>query len=820
MSKNPNIEADLSQVLDDFLEKLGECDRYLENGIFNMNFAEAALLLQSSADVYSKKVDLLWDIIFDYQKRLLLSEEQNGDKNQEIEKVEERKRKYKRKRKTNSEENQTAKLVNNFSFGAVENVDYLNQDYETVDLSKEWDKFRRKDHLEDSLQTHTPNKNFIFSPNDAVYSEDVDYIGRYDQFHSMSLIDEIFHLQQQNLLTDEYNCVTKMRIDAYVVNDFLLERSIPSTKSADTYSEELQEYINNFFQSHRHPEKEASSSNVEQICRKSSVCLEKLPFRVIRDKMRRASLADSLFDDDHMTSLSEHCPSPCNSLDHDDPKDCEVDESFEQINKNLENRSKSCSQDSAFYEDVEDHGNEECEAEGDIAVYVIIEDPATGDVATNSDHNPETSDNVPAEEVVTAADNVPTEVSTPDCIATEEVPVREEISNTDISTSTEDVIANSTVSTVAEEVVKSAKASKSPIADNKSRSTVITRQKPVKRWSSLLQLQQGEDKAEHKRRKVQTTKRISEKALKKLSTGITAKYRDFEIFCRMQYKAAEGEGVVPAQLSDSDESEEEDNHMSDEDENDPTPVNTDAEMSDEECKNGEEEEEENDLETSPDKPDETPTSIRPNLPDPNVSPISTSHQPPRSLSEDRGVLGMTSTPHPPITTPRNVSTLSDMDFEQQEGYRKNVREWRSFIIPKLKTLENRADFDIHEYGARIIEPSEIGEQRYFKDIVKGKNAAEVARYFIATLQLANTYNVEITGAIPGGVANDNFQIKTLDKTKHHELLEEYQAPSEETFRERLQRVRAMSAKDRHSVDDKGPPVKKIKFSSGSRRSFF
>ena len=64
------------QVLDDFLEKLGECDRYLENGIFNMNFAEAALLLQSSADVYSKKVDLLWDIIFEYQKRLLLSEEQ------------------------------------------------------------------------------------------------------------------------------------------------------------------------------------------------------------------------------------------------------------------------------------------------------------------------------------------------------------------------------------------------------------------------------------------------------------------------------------------------------------------------------------------------------------------------------------------------------------------------------------------------------------------------------------------------------------------------------------------------------------------------
>lgn len=57
------------------MQKLNEEDDYLASGIFNTNFAEAALLLQSSAEVYSKKVDLLWDIIIDYQKRLVLCDD-------------------------------------------------------------------------------------------------------------------------------------------------------------------------------------------------------------------------------------------------------------------------------------------------------------------------------------------------------------------------------------------------------------------------------------------------------------------------------------------------------------------------------------------------------------------------------------------------------------------------------------------------------------------------------------------------------------------------------------------------------------------------
>lgn len=121
-----------------------------------------------------------------------------------------------------------------------------------------------------------------------------------------------------------------------------------------------------------------------------------------------------------------------------------------------------------------------------------------------------------------------------------------------------------------------------------------------------------------------------------------------------------------------------------------------------------------------------------------------------------------------------------------------VKDWRRFITPILKSMEAKADFDIHEYGSRILDSSDIGQTRHFKDIVSGKSSAEVSRYFIATLQLANTLNVEIRGATPGVKANDSFALITKDKTRYHEALEDYQAPSEETFQERLSKVNAYS----------------------------
>lgn len=69
------------------------------------------------------------------------------------------------------------------------------------------------------------------------------------------------------------------------------------------------------------------------------------------------------------------------------------------------------------------------------------------------------------------------------------------------------------------------------------------------------------------------------------------------------------------------------------------------------------------------------------------------------------------------------------------------------------------------------------------------SSAEVTRYFISTLQLANTNNIELCGVKPGEISNDTLEIKLLNRTRYHELLSNYQAPSKELFRERLKRLR-------------------------------
>lgn len=109
-------------------------------------------------------------------------------------------------------------------------------------------------------------------------------------------------------------------------------------------------------------------------------------------------------------------------------------------------------------------------------------------------------------------------------------------------------------------------------------------------------------------------------------------------------------------------------------------------------------------------------------------------------------------------------------------------------------MGQHSDFDIHAYGTKIIDSFEIEKSKKFKDLVGGKNAGEVSRYFLATLQLANTYNVEIIQPAEGTTASDTLQLKLLSKERYHEFLENYMAPSEETFQERLAKVQALNPK--------------------------
>ncbi|KAJ8951200.1 hypothetical protein NQ314_007701 [Rhamnusium bicolor] len=137
-------------------------------------------------------------------------------------------------------------------------------------------------------------------------------------------------------------------------------------------------------------------------------------------------------------------------------------------------------------------------------------------------------------------------------------------------------------------------------------------------------------------------------------------------------------------------------------------------------------------------------------------------------------------------------TERELQEKELEKSRARVEEWRNTINPILRNLKE-CDFDIHEYGSKIMEGMEINGSKLFSDMVQGKSSAEVVRYFISSLQLANTCNIEICGAKQGQLSNDTYKVKLLTKDRYHEHLNEYLAPSEETLREKLDRVRKMTA---------------------------
>ncbi|PSN32980.1 hypothetical protein C0J52_26158 [Blattella germanica] len=117
-----------------------------------------------------------------------------------------------------------------------------------------------------------------------------------------------------------------------------------------------------------------------------------------------------------------------------------------------------------------------------------------------------------------------------------------------------------------------------------------------------------------------------------------------------------------------------------------------------------------------------------------------------------------------------------------------VKEWERFIRPNLKRAHERGYFDIHAIGSEILEAfPECNTSRptvTFHQLTADKPKEDIARYFLATLQLANTYNVKISKSVPGVLSMDCMQLTLLSSSRHHEALEEYEAPSKSERRKR------------------------------------
>lgn len=119
------------------------------------------------------------------------------------------------------------------------------------------------------------------------------------------------------------------------------------------------------------------------------------------------------------------------------------------------------------------------------------------------------------------------------------------------------------------------------------------------------------------------------------------------------------------------------------------------------------------------------------------------------------------------------------------------------IQPRLREAESRRDFDIHQYGSRVLDvfgsDAPVGSHCTFSQVVQQQPKNEVARFFLATLQLvnsqvlriqfnrynmkfnnnfkANAYNVEIE--LQEALSLDGLELKLLSRERHHEHMDDF-----------------------------------------------
>ena len=118
------------------------------------------------------------------------------------------------------------------------------------------------------------------------------------------------------------------------------------------------------------------------------------------------------------------------------------------------------------------------------------------------------------------------------------------------------------------------------------------------------------------------------------------------------------------------------------------------------------------------------------------------------------------------------------NYAQVTEVARRVTEWEEKIRPILKETEEHGPFDIHIYGTNIIDSFAddcvLNKWIPFRTLAANKPQYEVSRLFLATLQLANDYNVEIK---PDPALDTGMSLKLLSRRRRREEMDHYQAPS-------------------------------------------
>lgn len=116
-------------------------------------------------------------------------------------------------------------------------------------------------------------------------------------------------------------------------------------------------------------------------------------------------------------------------------------------------------------------------------------------------------------------------------------------------------------------------------------------------------------------------------------------------------------------------------------------------------------------------------------------------------------------------------------YAQETELSRRVRDWEDRIVPVLAQEDTHRPFDIHMYGEEILQSFKGKRNQDFKALAHKKEPFEICRLFLATLQLANNYNVEITADGVGEEAVDTMSLKLLKTTPGNQAIAAFGGPT-------------------------------------------
>lgn len=116
-------------------------------------------------------------------------------------------------------------------------------------------------------------------------------------------------------------------------------------------------------------------------------------------------------------------------------------------------------------------------------------------------------------------------------------------------------------------------------------------------------------------------------------------------------------------------------------------------------------------------------------------------------------------------------------YAQETELSRRVRDWEDRIVPVLAQEDTHRPFDIHMYGEEILQSFKGKRNQDFKALAQKKEPFEICRLFLATLQLANNYNVEITADGVGEGAVDTMRLKLLKTTPGNQAIAAFGGPT-------------------------------------------